>query len=527
MRLSAKEMDDKRANSLSYWCYKKYTPEHKYSRRKQLFILGLDEEIEESIWEDELEENKNSEESTLNPQVFVHALDRTSDYRTMRVKGVVKGKMVHVLIDSRSTHNFMDLAMAKKLGCRLDTILSFSISIADGSKVHISVMVAWVTWKICSIRHSIAHHFRRYKVKLQEVEDGVPVWWKESVIERYPTSQKDEIEKMIAEMLESSVIRPSVSPLYSPIIMLKKKDSTWRLWIDYRKLNDCSVKDKFPIPVIEELLDELGGSKYFSKLDLRSGYHHIRMDERDIEKITFRSYNGHYGKGRIVIGHNPVLKEDVLHYLHNSAVGGHLEVEGENVKYRGLLQTFPIAEKIWQDISLDFIEALQKAHNKSVILVVMDKLSKYAHFIALVHPYTASIVAQAYLDNVYKLHGLPQTIVSDRDVIFLSKFWEALFEEQRIQLHHSTTYHSQSDGKTEAINKCLEGYPRCMCNLAVSLSTHGHIVLDLEAILDRRSVQSRGKQVDQVLIKWFNSSKEDNTWMDTHSLSQQFPHFSP
>lgn len=90
---------------------------------------------------------------------------------------------------------------------------------------------------------------------------------------RYPASQKDKTKRMIDEMLSSRIIRPSVSPYSSPIEMVKKKYGSWRLCIDYQQLNNYNVKDKFSILVIEKLLDELGGSKYFFKLDLRSGYH--------------------------------------------------------------------------------------------------------------------------------------------------------------------------------------------------------------------------------------------------------------
>ncbi|PKA56989.1 hypothetical protein AXF42_Ash002293 [Apostasia shenzhenica] len=88
----------------------------------------------------------------------------------------------------------------------------------------------------------------------------------------------------------------------------------------------------------------------------------------------------------------------------------------------GLLHPLPISDKVWTDVSLDFIDGLPKSHGKDTILVVVDKLSKCAHFVALAHLYTASIVSQVYLDNIYKHHGMPERQISDRDAVFLSKF---------------------------------------------------------------------------------------------------------
>lgn len=118
------------------------------------------------------------------------------------------------------------------------------------------------------------------------------------------------------------------------------------------------------------------------------------------------------------------MKQDVYKWVK------HCEVcqinKGENVKYPGLLQPLPLPVSIWSHITMDFIEGLPRSEGKSVVIV--DRLTKYAHFIPLSHPYTAPQVAKVFLDNIHKLHGLPESIVTDRDKICTSKFWRELFK---------------------------------------------------------------------------------------------------
>jgi hypothetical protein len=100
----------------------------------------------------------------------------------------------------------------------------------------------------------------------------------------------------------------------------------------------------------------------------------------------------------------------------------------------------------WQMVTMDFIEGLPQSDQANCILVVVDKFSKYAHFLALKHPYTTLWVAKVFLDNVYKLHLFPNSIVSNRDMILTSMFWQELFRLAKVQLRLSSAYHPQSDG---------------------------------------------------------------------------------
>ncbi|GAU48361.1 hypothetical protein TSUD_282420 [Trifolium subterraneum] len=620
---------------------------------------------------------------------------------------------------------------------------------------------------------------------------------------RYPHHHKNEIETQVQELLTAGVIRHSTSSFSSPVILVKKKDGSWRMCIDYRALNKATIPDKFPIPVIEELLDELHGATIFSKLDLKSGYHQVRVHKDDVHKTAFRTHEGHYeflvmpfglmnapstfqslmnevfrihlrkfvlvffddilvysrdwsthlshleevlsilqkhglvanrkkchfaqksvdylghvisGKGvavdpnkvesvmkwpipknvkgvrgflgltgyyrkfiknywkiarplteltkkdaftwnedtqkafeklkesltttpvlalpdfnkeftiecdasgigigailmqgnrpiayfskelgirnvtksayekelmavvlaiqhwrpyllgrhftvstdqkslkqllqqrivtaeqqnwaakllgfdfnivykpgklnrgadalsrvqkgakpgfefkqgvllydgRLVISSKSVLIPTLLKEFHETSQGGHSGfyrtyrrlaanvywVGMKNVvqefvrscdvcqrqKYLasspgGLLQPLPIPDRIWEDISMDFITGLPKSKGFEAILVVVDHLSKYCHFIVLKHPYTARTIAEVFVKEIVRLHGVPLSIVSDRDPIFMSNFWREMFKLQGTKLKMSSAYHPETDGQTEVVNRCLETYLRC------------------------------------------------------------------
>lgn len=161
-------------------------------------------------------------------------------------------------------------------------------------------------------------------------------------------------------------------------------------------------------------------------------------------------------KRRIWIGNNSLAQQHVVQSLHSSGIGGHSgfhatyhrikqlfawpkmketirsyiqsyevcqQAKTERIKLPGLLQPLPVPDQAWSIVSMDFVEGLPISHRFNAILVVIDKFTKYGHFVPLPHPFTALQVAQLYMDHIYRLHGLPQVIILDRDKIFTSAVW--------------------------------------------------------------------------------------------------------
>lgn len=223
-----------------------------------------------------------------------------------------------------------------------------------------------------------------------------------------------------------------------------------------------------------------------------------KLTQLSLQSTPLNGYNLVDGifkyKNRIWVGNNQLAQRHILQALHSSAIGGHScinatyqrvkalfawpqlkasvveyvqacqvcqQAKPEHVKLPGLLQPLPVPTQAWQSVSLDFIEGLPKSNSYDVLLIVIDRFSKYAHFIPLSHPYSALQVAQVYMTNVYKLHGLPQSIISDRDIVFTAKLWQELFKLSDTQLQMSSAYHPQSDGQTKRLNQCVEAFLRC------------------------------------------------------------------
>ncbi|XP_022041106.1 uncharacterized protein LOC110943680 [Helianthus annuus] len=366
-QISSKENEGKRARGECFWCPEKFTPGHKCANKK-LFVLeviGVDED-EEKGGDYIIDETVDHQDWQDPPQISIHALTGMVSYSTMKVVGTIGNKQLRILIDSGSTHNFVNESLAKKLKCPLKPIDSVTIGVANGNEIVCENYSPNFQWFMqvtigntqCSLKgvdsnkislcsansmHTLlgqqdkvveAHLFSmqlqptkkefQHKTKVTTVKNNMQLDKLLSEFEdvfktpttlppkrafdhrillkdesqvvnlkpyRYQSTQKDLIEKLTKELMETGVVRGSSSPFAASVVWLKK-DGTWRFCIDYRRLNDVTIKNSYPIPLVDELFKELGHALVFSKLDLRAGYHQIQMHDDDIHKTAFRTHEG-------------------------------------------------------------------------------------------------------------------------------------------------------------------------------------------------------------------------------------------
>ncbi|GKB48139.1 ty3-gypsy retrotransposon protein [Tanacetum coccineum] len=210
---------------------------------------------------------------------------------------------------------------------------------------------------------------------------------------------------------------------------------------------------------------------------------------------------GHGGVKKMLVGSSALfywkgMRKSVEEYIKNCLVC-------QQTKYSkhasgGYLQPLPTPTTVWEDVSMDFITGMPLSNGFTVILVVVDRFSKYAHFAALPTSFNAHQVAKVFMDTVVKHHGIPKTIMSDRDPIFFGKFWTQLFKLSGTQLNHSTAYHPQTDGQIEVAEYYYNTSYHSSIKMTPYQALYGKVPL---SIIPYPPGSSKVATVDDVLVE--------------------------
>nr|GEV45386.1 reverse transcriptase domain-containing protein [Tanacetum cinerariifolium] len=282
-----------------------------------------------------------------------------------------------------------------------------------------------------------------------------------------PTKMKELAEKL-QELSDKGFIRPSSSPWGALFLFVKKKDGSFRMCIDYREPNKLTVKNRYPLPRIDDLFDQLQGSIMTMGLNLPKEILEAQIEALKPENLSAEDVRGMLRKDlpkeklepradEILCLNNRSwvpcfgdLRTPIMHESHKSKYSIH----SEHQKHFGLLVQPEIPKWKWEKITLDFITKLPKTTNGyDTIWVIVDRLTKSAHFLPMRENDPMEKLMKLYMKEVVTRHGVPVSIIFDSDGRFMSLFWQALHKALGTRLDMSTTYHPETDALKDSLRK--------------------------------------------------------------------------
>nr|GEU32406.1 hypothetical protein [Tanacetum cinerariifolium] len=488
------------------------------------------------------EENKECEEDKI-PQISIHALTELPSYSTMRIRGAMGNRQLHILVDFGSTHNFIDVKLAQKLQFSVKDIPSLNVGVAGGKQLQCNQMCPDFQWimqghwfttevdrkpcelkgiqtnvSLCSMEKELVHDFQEVFQAPKSLPSKRPfdhrIILKEGTTPisqrpyRYPAIQKDIIKRTTRELLEAGVIRNSQSSFAAPVVLVKKKDGQWRMCMDYRRLNDSTVKDKFPIPLIEELLDELGGATWFSKLDLHSGYHQPLLRKGvllffDDILVYSRDMEQHKQHLRHVLS---IMKEHKLFAKESKCVFG-----GREVDYLGHIIS---GDGVRTDPSK--VEAVQE-------WPLPKTLKQLRGFLGLAGYYRCFI-------RSFRIIAKPLTYLLKKDAFKWGDEAQRAFEELKSALTSAPVLALLDFSKQFVIETDASGYGLGADTIEREVDEFMRdreaAVKLLKQLLDKKLVKRGSRAAMKILVEWKGQTAQEATWEFLDEMQLRFLDFA-
>nr|GEX99063.1 putative reverse transcriptase domain-containing protein [Tanacetum cinerariifolium] len=310
-----------------------------------------------------------------------------------------------------------------------------------------------------------------------------------------------ELAKQLQELSDKGFIRPSSSSWRSPMLFVKKKDGPFSMCIDYRELTKLTIKNRYPLPRIDDLFDQLQGSIFMDLMNQEEHEKHLRIILELLQKeklyakfskckfwLNSMKFLSHVinsqgvhvdpakveaikswispkspteGKANVVADalsrkeREKPLRADIATYVDQCLTCA--KVKAEHLKPSGLLQQLEIPKWKWQNVTMDFVTGLPRTPSGyDSFWVIMDRLTKSAYFLPKKKTDSIEKLAELYLKEIVCRHGVPVSFISDRDSLFTSRFWVSLQKALGTQLDLSTAYHPKTDGQSERTIQTLE-----------------------------------------------------------------------